>query len=85
MAMSPLTLPEIPSYYRLPEYLEAEVAAAFQQQLAAANALTAIRTPDPSFSGFCREVGLEIALAVAKMASSFAVCQVQDWLDEVDP
>lgn len=85
MSMPPLKLPELPSYSRLPDYLEAEVAAAFQQQLAVTNALAAIRTPDPGFRDFLREAGLEIALAVAKTASSCAVCQVQDWLDEVDP
>lgn len=86
MPLSPLCVPTIPPYYRMPEELESALASAMEQRRAVEAALTAINVvPDPSFDQFLRQTYLEIALAVAKMASSFAVCQVQDWLDEVDP
>lgn len=86
MSLSPLCLPTIPPYYRMPEELESALASAMDQRMAVEAALAAINVvPDPSFDQFLRQTHLEISLAAAKMASSFAVCQIQDWLDEVDP
>ena len=85
MSRSPLRVPEVPSYYRLPDDLEEHLTAALAQQAAAAATLAASKTPDPSFAQFLGETWLEISLAAAKLASSYAVCQVQDWLDEVEP
>ena len=86
MSFSPLSVPPIPPYYRMPEDLESALASAMEHRKAVEAALTAINVvPDPGFDQFLRQTYLEIALAVAKMASSFAVCQIQDWLDEVDP
>lgn len=86
MSNSPLCLPEIPSYYRMPEELESAFTQAMDQRAGVSAALAAVSAiPDPSFDQFLRQTYLEVALAVAKIASSYAVCQVQDWLDEVEP
>lgn len=85
MSLAPLHMPEIPVYYQLPFGLEHEVKVSFQLRATITEELAARRSADPSFAGFLAETGLEIALACAKMATSLAVCHVQDWLDEVDP
>lgn len=85
MSLAPLRMPEIPAYYQLPCDLDHEVTGSFQLRATVTDALAAHRSADPSFAGFLAETGLEIALACAKMATSLAVCHVQDWLDEVDP
>jgi hypothetical protein len=58
---------------------------AIESQAAAEGALAAATHPDPSFEQFKRQVLLELAVAVAKMASSLAICALGDWVDEVEP
>jgi hypothetical protein len=81
----PLELPEIPCWYAEPPELAEAFYQAIDSQAAAERALAAATHPDPSFEGFKRQVMLEIAVAVSKMASSHAICALGDWVDEVEP
>lgn len=81
----PLELPAIPVWYDDPPELAQALYNAIDQQAAVERALAAVSRPDPSFAMFKRQIVLEIALAVAKLGSSSAICELGDWLDEVDP
>src|SRR5690242_8680520 len=83
--MKPLSYPDVPSYLCVPSDLENDFQAAMAARHTAEAKLHSFASVvDPSLEQVRDQLLAQIALDFAKIASSYAVCVISDWLESAE-